>query len=87
MHQILVGQVPETHRSISKSLGRCLTHLQVAVPTGAQKLGQVEKIHGELGRSVSQPLLGPHSPNSFWKFLRYIETFLDYMAGVDTKPN
>ena len=39
---------------------------------------------GEMGRSVSQPLLGPHAPNSFWKFLRHIETFLDYLGDADT---
>ena len=62
MHQILL-EVPETHRNISRSLWEVLTHLQVECQQS--KLGQVEKIHGGVGRTVSQLLLGPHAP-IFW---------------------
>ena len=48
------------------------------------KLGWVEQMHGRVWRSISQLLLGPHAPNIFWKFLRHIGTFLDYLGGVDT---
>ena len=33
---------------------------------------------------MSQLLLGPHAPNTFCRFLRHIETFLDYLGGIDT---
>ena len=36
------------------------------------------------GRSISQLLLGPHAPNTFWKFLRHIGTFVDHLGGVIT---
>ena len=39
--------------------------------------GKLSKYLGE-GWSISQLLLGPHTPNTFWRFLGHIEIFLDY---------
>ena len=39
---------------------------------------------GKQWRSISQLLLRPHVPNTFWMFLRHIGTLLDYLGGVDT---
>ena len=52
--------------------------------TSAQKLGQVEQIYGGAGNSISQLLLGPHAPNTIWRFLQHTATFLDHLGGVDT---
>ena len=40
------------------------------------KLGQVEKIHEGVWRSISQLLLGTHAPH-IWRLLSHIDTFLD----------
>ena len=45
--------------------------------------GKLSKYLGE-GWSISQLLLGPHTPNTFWRFLGHIEIFLDYVRGVQT---
>ena len=37
-----------------------------------------------VGRSTSQLLLGPHALNTFWRFLRHIESLLDHLGGMDT---
>ena len=36
-----------------------------------------------VGRSICQLLLRPHAPNTFWRFQRHIEIFLDHLGGVD----
>ena len=46
--------------------------------------GKLTKYLGE-GWSIFQLLLGPHTPNTFWRFLRHIGTFVDYLGGVDTR--
>ena len=87
--QLLLGlhvsnflEVAETHMKISRSLGKfCHTCGQ---SSSTQNLGQVEKICGGLGRSISQLLLGPHAPNTFWRLLRHIGTFLDHLGSVLT---
>ena len=48
-----------------------------------KKQGQVKQIHGGVGRSVSQLLLGPPAPNFLWRFLEHIGTFVDHLGGVD----
>ena len=75
-------EVAETHRNISRSLGKCFD--SCGQSASAPKLGQVEKIHGGVGRSISLPPLELHAPNLFWKFLRHIGTFLDHLGGVET---
>ena len=53
-------EVPEIHRNIFDHMGGVDTPMgRVLVP----KLGQVEKIHGGMWRSISQLLLGPYTPN------------------------
>ena len=46
------------------------------------KLGSVEKIHGEWKVSISVSIRDSCT-KFFWKFLRHIRTFLDYLGGVD----
>ena len=48
------------------------------------KMGQVEQIHGGMGKSISQHLLGPHAPNFFWRFMMHIGTLFDHLGGVGT---
>ena len=43
----------------------------------APNMGQVEQIHGGVGKSISQHLLGPHAPTCFWRFLQHIGTLLE----------
>ena len=52
--------------------------------TCTHKPGQVEQIHGGVGRSISQLLLGHHAQNVLWRFLRHEESFLDHVGGVAT---
>ena len=75
-------EVPESHRNIFRPLGAVDTPVGRAL--APQKPGQVEQIYGGMRRSISQLLLGHHAPNVLWRFLRHIETFLDYVGGVDT---
>ena len=75
MHQILL-EVPETHRNISRSLWEVLTHLQVECQHS--KLGQVEKIHGGVGRiSISASIRVPCT-----KFLVVPETHKDISRSL-----
>ena len=48
------------------------------------KPGQGEQIHGGVGRSICQLLLGLHTPNVLKMFLKHKGTLLDYLRGVDT---
>ena len=59
-----------------------MTHLWTNA--SAQKPGQMEQMHVDMGRSISHFLLRPHAPNVFCRFLRHIETFLDHLGSVDT---
>ena len=74
-------EVPETHRNISRLLGRCChTSAECWEPNNQAKLS---KYMGS-GRSISQLLLGHHAANTFCRFLKHIGTFPDYLGGVDT---
>ena len=69
-------EVSQTYRNISRLPGRCWpTYGQSA---GAQNPGQVEQIHGGVGWSISQLLLGPLAPN----FLEVPETH----RNISTQP-
>ena len=75
-------EVLETHRNISRLLDRCWHTCRQSVC--AQKQGQVEQIHGGVGRSIFQLLLKSLAPHLFGRFLRHIETFVYDLGGVDT---
>ena len=80
IHQ-LFWEVPETHRNISRPLGRCWhTHGQRA---GSQQIVQVEQIDGGGEVNISASVRA-HAPIIFWRFLTHIETFLDHSGGVYT---
>ena len=69
-HAPIFLDVSETHKKIFRLLWRCWhTYMQ---SVSAWILGQVEQIHGGVGKSISQHLLGPiHAPRTFfWRFLR-----------------
>ena len=80
MHQIF--------RRFLRHIGTLLDYLggvdtplcRVPVPNNR---GKLTKYLGE-GWSIFQLLLGPHTPNTFWRFLRHIGTFVNYFGGVDT---
>ena len=69
-----IGTCLEYLGGVDTSMGRAL--VPKTRPSCANTLGRM--------RSIFQFLLGPHAPNTFWRFLKDIETFLDHLQGVDT---
>ena len=82
------AHVPNTFWKFLRHIETLLDYLgDVDTPLGRVPVpnnrGKLSKYLGE-GRSISQFLLGPHTPNTFWRFQRHIGTFVDYLGGVDT---
>ena len=82
------AHVPNTFWKFLRHIETLLDYLgDVDTPLGRvlvpNNRGKLSKYLGE-GRSISQFLLGPHTPNTFWRFQRHIGTFVDYLGGVDT---
>ena len=88
VHFSLCLHAPKIFCRFLRHIGTFLDHLRgVDTPAGRVPVpkhqAKLSKYIGD-GRSISQLLLRLHAPNFSWRFMRHIETFLDYLGDVDT---
>ena len=77
-----ISEVPEKHRYISRSLGRCWHTFEQGASSQKSVLSR-PNTWGSREVNFSASIMAPCT-KCFWRFLRYIWTFLDHLGGVVT---